>query len=181
MKGILMTLLATINLSALGQDVTTWTLDSFAVSIADDLIESHRTDEVLIFQSGCIGCEVLDDKCECFDGHSFVYLIWLADEKIWSTEINCCLNIDEKELYDINLWKYFLANKHDIFDSVFKADIYWSHYDFWFLRSIPSHPKRLQYFNFHLDDQNPFVNTNKLHAANRFRINLQKEIYKVWK
>lgn len=164
-----------------GQNITTWSLDSLAVLLANDLIESNQTNEVLIFQNGCIGCEVGNADCECFDGYSLVYLIWAADGKIWSTRINCCLKTEKNEFPNQKLWNEFEMHRQNIFTSRFKADVDWSHYGFWYLRSMPNHPQRLQIFDYYLDDDSPYQANNREQAANQFRQKLQESLNEVWK
>jgi hypothetical protein len=158
-----------------GQELTTWDIDSIGTLKAHEILDAKRTNEVLIFNSGCVGCEVLYELCSCSDGHMKAYLIWRENHKTWLCQVNCCAEIETTEL-NSNIWNDLQLNKDRIFKSDFKEDYFTSHYGFWNLKVLPTFPKELRIYDYYFDEGYKYQNYNEKQYANEFRKILQKSI-----
>ncbi len=176
LRSLIIILLTIITYPANGQELTTWNVDSIGTSMAKELLEAKRTKEVLVFNSGCVGCEVIDDDCPCSDGYSMTYLIWKEQNKTWLTQLNCCANTETREFKDPNLWNELTINKDRIFSSEFKKDYIVSHVEFWYLKVLPTFPKELRIYDYYFDEGYAYRDYNKQQYANEFRKVLQKSI-----
>lgn len=163
-----------------GQEFTTWQVDSIATIKANELLDENRTNEVLIFNSGCIGCEVLDEDCPCYDGYSMTYLIWEEESKVWFTQYDCCAHSETVELKPSYIWKEFQSNKKRIFKSKFKEDYFSIHNFFYYLKVLPNSQKKLRIYEHYFEDGHKFQNHNKKQYADEFRRNLQKALSETW-
>lgn len=169
------------SLTSFSQEVTTWDVDSLATHRAQEILNSNRTSEVLIFSMGCIGCEVLFELCECFDGYSKTYLIWIEENITKVERVDCCLEIESKQLSNNKIWRELQDNKNLIFNSEYKEDYLTSHYSFWKFELKPTLEGKHQIFDYYFDDAYEFREHNSSQASNFFRKKLLAELQEIEK
>lgn len=176
MRTLIIIVLSIIVFPTFGQKLAQWDIDSIGTLMATELLVNERTKEVFIFNSGCIGCEVINDQCSCFGGDSITYLIWKENNKVWLTELNCCAEAQTRELNDSKIWNEFTSNKERIFKSKFKEDYITVHNQYWYLKVLPTFPTELRIYDYYFEEDHKFQAHNKMQYANEFRKILQKSI-----
>jgi len=149
MRPLTFILLAMVTLPSYAQQLTTRDVDSIATVIADQLIASKRADEVLVFNSGCIGCVRVNNECSCGDGYTITYLMWKEQNKTWLTQLNCCAHEQSIELNDSTIWGELSLNKNRIFNSKFNEDYISSHYRYWHIKILPTFPTELRMYDYY--------------------------------
>lgn len=156
-------------LTGFPQDTTTEDVDSLATARALEILNSKRTSEVLIFNNGCVGCEVLNELCECFDGYSKTYLIWLEDNNTMVERIDCCLEFEIKQLKNNEIWQELQDNKNSIFNSEFNEDYFTSHFRFWYLELLPTIEGKHRIFDYYFDEGYEYKHHNSAQPSNLFK------------
>ena len=128
-KFLLLLMLFLLSGKFYAQEQTFRQVDSLAFSYVKDLINNSATDKILIYKTGCIGCEVIGD-CSCDFGSLRTFLIWKETDHSYVKELNCCEATDKKQTHIRDIWNELETKEKQIFNSQFKSDFSLSHYEF---------------------------------------------------
>ena len=172
MRYLSVLLLLCTYLSCNAQESTTWDVDSLAKRRAQEILATNRTSDILVFNEGCIGCEVMYQLCECSDGYSNAYLIWQEGDTTMVERIDCCLQTYTKQLSDNKIWEALQSNKKAIFNSAYETEYDASHYSFWYLQLLPSMDRKHQIFDVYFDEKQSYQPNNSSQPSNLFRLQL---------
>lgn len=151
------------------QERTFETVNSMVNSFAQDLIKNPDADEILIYKTGCIGCEIIGD-CSCKIGHVRYFLFWKEIDKTYVKEINCC-KTSVREQTDLEVvWEELAAKEEVIFGSEFKTEKKNVHYDFYEVKLMKKgSEKEIKMVDFYFNDDNKYQEHNSQQAAWKFQ------------
>jgi len=151
------------------QERTFQTVDSSVNSYAQNLLINTAADKVLIYKTGCIGCEIIGE-CSCKIGSIRSFLIWKEANGSYVKEINCCETSDRKETDLDAVWRELEAKEEIIFGSEFKVEKENVHYDFYEVKLMKKgSEKEIKMADFYFNDDNKYREHNSQQAAREFQ------------
>ena len=151
------------------QERTFETVDSLVNSYAQELLNNTNADNVLIYKTGCIGCEIIGD-CSCEIGSIKSYIFWKECDKSYVKEIGCC-EISDKIEKDLDaVWRELDSKEEAIFDSKFETDKENAHYDFYEVKLIKKESaQEIKMSDFYFTADNKYQEQNSIQAARKFQ------------
>ncbi|WP_266204151.1 hypothetical protein [Pontibacter kalidii] len=163
-----------------GQEIIHLNIDSIAEAQSKHLITEKKAEQVLIYESGCLGCEFLREvDCNCEDSGSDIYLIWAEGGKYFTKRIGCCIEDVVKEFSNPTLFKEILSNKSKIFGSQFKTEYEEIHHGFEKLTLVSADRKQEIYIeDFLFAKDNKYREHNLKQPAKVYTDKLSKEFKK---
>jgi len=167
---VLLLLFSTIN-TLIGQEMTFKQLDSIKTKKIDDILVNKSIKQILIFEKGCVGCEVINpDMCECNFGYRSIYLIWETPNGSNILEFNCCGELKTRSIDISSIWEDLKLNGQKYFSSEFKTEFYTSHYTFYNLELVNrSDKQKIDFYSYYFDSDNEYLQQNKAQPANRLK------------
>jgi len=163
------------------QDRTFDEIDKIAESNAKKLLSDKKTEQVLIYSTGCIGCDIIAN-CTCEFGDKETYLIWTESEKTFIQSIDCCYISLKKEVNLDEVLNFLNLNSKNIFDSKFQSDYMTVHHSFDKISLITNkRTKTVELFNYYFDSENKYSGENNKQKALRFKNLLIKRIKQIKK
>lgn len=160
------------------QKITHLNVDSLAAAQAKQLITEKEVEQVLSYESGCLGCVYLREvACNCEDNGLNIHLVWVEGQKYFTKEIGCCVNDEVKEFGDPVLYKDLVSNKGEIFNSEFKAEYEEMHHGYNKLTLFSASGKQEVYMeDFLFAQDNEYKEHNLKQPAKVFSDKLSKEL-----
>ncbi len=160
------------------QEQTFRQIDSLAFSYAKDLINNRDTDKILIYKTGCIGCEIIGD-CSCDFGSLKTYLIWKETNSSYVKEINCCETTDKKQTDISDIWNELETKEKLIFNSQFKTNFSLSHYGFKELILIKKNStEKIVMADYYFEADNKHQKQNSIKPARKFQKLIESKLSK---
>lgn len=151
------------------QERTFQAVDSLVNFYAQDLLNNAEADKILIYKTGCIGCDIIGE-CSCKIGNIKSFLIWKEAAKSFFKEINCCEISDRKQSDLGAVWRELETKEKVIFNSKFQADRVNVHHDFYKIKLIRKEcSQEIKMSDFYFDEDNNHQNENSKQAARKFQ------------
>ena len=148
-------------------------MDSLANVYGLELLKHDDISQVLIYQTGCIGCEIIDD-CDCQNKSKISILLWQDSGRSYMKRIDCC-GMQTNELTDLKgIWRELKGNKRQIFKSEFKWDIEEVHHSFYEIQLLEDNSiQKIQMADYYFNDYNKYQSWNSKQAARKFQLLIQ--------
>lgn len=154
-------------------------VDSLATAQAKELITDKKVKQVLIYQRGCIGCEILrESDCGC-DDDGTAYIIWKERSEYFKKEIGCCVKAEILSFENENLFESLVNHRIAVFSSKFKTDYEEIHHRFSKITLVTANNKQDVYMeNFLFADGNKHRQSNLKQTAKAYSDKLEEELFK---
>lgn len=152
-------------------------VDSAATAQAKELIASKKATQVVVYQSGCVGCEVLREvDCGC-DDDATAYLIWKEDSAYFKKKIGCCVNDEVIPFDNAALYENLVKDSTSVFSSKFKTDYEEIHHSYRKIVLFSTSGKREVYMGeFLFAQDNKYRQPNLKQAAKAYSDKLEAEL-----
>jgi hypothetical protein len=167
----LITSLIIMSFISYGQNLTFDKIDDLANSKANELLHSKNIDKVLIYSSGCVGCERISlNECECNLGFKRTYLLWKESNAFKILKIDCCQVYESMNINLDDLWNSLNKNTLEIFNSKFQSEFEIVHYSFTDIKLIEdSKILESDIKDYYFDESNRYYIENKKQPINEFQ------------
>ncbi|NEM98955.1 hypothetical protein [Pontibacter burrus] len=154
-------------------------VDSVVTVQAQELIESKKAMHVIVYQSGCVGCEVLREvDCNC-DDDATAYLIWKEDSAYFKKKVGCCVKDEILPFGNAALYENLVKDSTSVFSSKFKSDYVEIHHSYRKIMLFSTGEEREVYMEeFLFAKDNKYKQLNLKQAAKAYSDKLESELFK---
>jgi hypothetical protein len=153
-------------------------VDSLVTTQAKELITNKKVKQVLIYQSGCIGCEILREKnCGCYDDGA-AYMMWKEGSEYFKKKVVCCVKDEVHRFDNSNLYESIFKDSIAVFSSKFKTDYEEIHHGFSKITLVTADNKQEVYMeDFLFAQDNKYRQSNLKQTAKIYSGKLQEELF----
>lgn len=154
-------------------------VDSAATAQAKEIIASKKTMHVVVYQSGCVGCEVLREvDCGC-DDDATAYLIWKEDSAYFKKKVGCCVKDEILPFGNAALYENLVKDSTSVFSSRFKSDYVEIHHSYRKIMLFSTGSKSEVYMEeFLFAQDNKYKQSNLKQAAKAYSDMLENELFR---